>query len=149
MSILILHKTKISTRHIKCSTHICLNNIWIKICFKLLSCKYLFVCWKQLHYNKYAGQIPCDQFNCLLTVDYSMITYLHWNIWKLVKVWRIINGPDHDGDHSWSLPDVAPVHVPEPVQPHDLILALDTVLSVVTKSSGGIRVLRISKLLKN
>ena len=64
-----------------------------------------------------------------------MITYLHGNIWKLVKVARVIDGPDHDGDHGGPLPDVAPVHVLEPVQGQDLVLALHPVLSLVTKPS--------------
>ena len=76
-----------------------------------------------------------DQLNCLLTEYYSMITYLNGNIWKLVKVAGIIYGPDRDGDDSWPLPDVAPVHVLEPVQGHDLILALHPVLALVTKPS--------------
>ena len=80
-----------------------------------------------------AGQIPCDQFNCLLTEYYSMITYLNGNIWKLVKVARIIDGPDGDRDDSWPLPDVAPVHVLEPVQGHDLLLALHPTISIITK----------------
>ena len=62
-----------------------------------------------------------------------MITYLYWYIRELVKVARVVDGPDLDGDGGGPLPDVLPVHRLEPVQSHDLLLALHPTISIITK----------------
>ena len=63
----------------------------------------------------------------------ALITYLYWHVWELVKVARVIDGPDLDGDGGGPLPDVLPVHGLEPVQRHDLLFALNSTLAIVTK----------------
>ena len=61
------------------------------------------------------------------------ITYLYWYVRELVKVARVIDGPNLDGDGSGPLPNVLPVHHLEPVQGHDLLLALHSTIAIVTK----------------
>ena len=61
------------------------------------------------------------------------ITYLYWHVWELVKVARVIDGPDLDGDGGGPLPDVLPVHGLEPVQGHNLLFTLHSTLAIVTK----------------
>ena len=80
-----------------------------------------------------AGQMPRDQFDCLWPGYYSMITYLNGNIWKLVKVARIIDGSDGDRDGGGPLPDVLPVHAPEPGPALDVLQTLDPLLPLVTE----------------
>ena len=77
------------------------------------------------------------------------ITYLYWHIWELVKVARVIDRPDLDGDSGGPLPDVLPVHGLEPVQRHDLLFALNSTLAIVTKPKSliGYTIGSLSQLL--
>ena len=58
---------------------------------------------------------------------------MYWNIREVVEVAGVINGADLDWDGGGALPDVLPVHRLEPVQLHDLLLALHPTFAVVTK----------------
>ena len=62
-----------------------------------------------------------------------MITYLYWHIRELVKVARVVDGPDLDWDGGGPLPDVLPVHAPEPGPALDVLQTLDTILALATK----------------
>ena len=61
------------------------------------------------------------------------ITYLYWYVRELVKVARVIDGPNLDGDGSGPVPDVLPVHAPEPGPALDVLQTLDPILTLSTK----------------
>ena len=52
------------------------------------------------------------------------LTNFYRHIREVIKVWGIINTLDLDWYHRWSLSDVLPVNMFEPVQTLDIILAL-------------------------
>ena len=60
------------------------------------------------------------------------------NIREVVKVAGVIDGPDLDGDGGGPLPDVLPVHAPEPGPALDVLQTLDPILALSTKPAEKI-----------
>ena len=67
------------------------------------------------------------------TLYHQSLTYLQRDIREVIKVARVIDGPDLDGDGGGPLPDVLPVHAPEPGPALDVLQTLDTILALATK----------------
>ena len=67
------------------------------------------------------------------TPGLKSLTYLQSNIREVVKVACVIDGPDLDGDGGGPLPDVLPVHAPEPGPALDVLQTLDPILALSTK----------------
>ena len=68
-----------------------------------------------------------------IIIEITFITYLQRDIREVIKVARVIDGPDLDGDGGGPLPDVLPVHAPEPGPALDVLQTLDTILALATK----------------
>ena len=60
-------------------------------------------------------------------------TYLYGDVWELVEVGGVVDGADLDGDGGGPLPDVLPVHAPEPGPALDVLQTLDPLLPLVTE----------------
>ena len=52
---------------------------------------------------------------------------------EVVEVAGVVNGADLDGDGGGALPDVLPVHAPEPGPALDVLQTLDPVLALTAK----------------
>ena len=64
----------------------------------------------------------------------NTLTEFQLHIRELVKVARIIDGSDSDGDGGGPLPDVLPVHVGKPVELFHLFYVLYSLISTFTQS---------------
>ena len=63
------------------------------------------------------------------------------DIREVIKVACVIDGPDLDGDGGGPLPDVLPVHAPEPGPALNVLKTLDPILALSTKPAEKILVL--------
>ena len=86
-------------------------------------------------------QVPQSSFLFLIRPTQglqSLLTYLQRDIREVIKVACVIDGPDLDGDGGGPLPDVLPVHAPEPGPALNVLKTLDPILALSTKPAEKI-----------